>query len=154
MPIVVPPLRERREDLPLLCAHILARRRQSGALRWPSRVSTAGLAKLAAYGWPGNIRELENVLARAAILCEGDEIRPEDIPLEVGGGAADGGPAVELSAGRTLKDIVEDATRAVEKAALRDALARAGGSPSKAAKLLGISRASIYNKLKEYGITP
>jgi DNA-binding NtrC family response regulator len=162
MPIQVPPLRERREDLPALCAHILTRRRPSGRDRWPVQVSATGLAKLAAYHWPGNIRELENVLARAAILCEGTEIQAEDIPLTVGqtigaagAGAAAGAavPAVAI-AGRTLKEIVDDATRAVERAALRDALDRAEGSPTKAARLLGISRASIYNKMKEYGITP
>jgi DNA-binding NtrC family response regulator len=160
MPIRVPPLRERREDLPLLCAHILARRRGASPApgkRAPTRVSAAGLAKLAAYHWPGNIRELENVLARAAILCDGDEIQADDIPLGgepgAGAGAAAAPPDVPLE-GRSLKDIVDDATRAVEKAALRDALARGGGSPTKAAKLLGISRASIYNKMKEYGITP
>ncbi len=153
MPLTVPPLRERREDLPLLAAHILAKR---GAGK---RVSAAGLARLAAYDWPGNIRELENVLARAAILSDGDEIRPEHIPLSGGeGGAAAPGaalPAFETPPlGRTLKEIVDDATRAIERAAVADALARAGGSPSKAAKLLGISRASIYNKMKDYGITP
>src|SRR5262249_36925216 len=64
VPIEVPPLRERREDLPLLCAHLLARRRPPGVGgRWPTRISADALAKLAAYSWPGNIRELENVLA-------------------------------------------------------------------------------------------
>jgi two-component system, NtrC family, response regulator HydG len=149
VPLEVPPLRERREDLPLLCAHILARRRPAGGGRWPQRISASALAKLAGYSWPGNIRELENVLARAAILSDGDEIKAEDLPF-LDGAAADthGG----VADGRPLRQIVADAARAVEKQAIRDALARSEGSPTKAARLLGISRASFYNKIKEYGI--
>jgi DNA-binding NtrC family response regulator len=162
VPITVPALRERLADLPLLCAHILAKRRGLGPSGGPNRVSPAGLAKLAAYPWPGNIRELENVLARAAILCPGEEIGPEDIPLQVNAAPAAGpggpSPPAEIDGaavrGKSLRDIVDGATRAVERAALLDALAQSGGSPSKAARLLGISRASIYNKMKEYGITP
>jgi DNA-binding NtrC family response regulator len=152
VPIEVPPLRERREDLPLLCAHLLVRRRPTGVgARWPSRVATDALAKLAAYSWPGNIRELENVLARAALLADGDEIKAADLPpLE--GAPAEASASGDVGDGRTLKAIVADAIRAVEKQAIRDALDRAEGSPAKAARLLGISRASIYNKLKEYGI--
>jgi len=151
VPLEVPPLRERREDLPLLCAHLLARRRPAGGTRWPARVSTAALAKLAAYSWPGNIRELENVLARAALLCDGDEIGPEDLP-PLGNAPVASSPAHALADGRPLKDIVADAVRAVERQAIRDALDRSEGSPAKAARLLGISRASIYNKLREYDI--
>jgi DNA-binding NtrC family response regulator len=150
VPLEVPPLRDRREDLPLLCAHILARKRPAAGVRWPTSISTAALAKLTAYPWPGNIRELENVLARAALLSDGQEIKPEDLPLlhsasapEVDGTVADG---------RSLKEIVADAVKAVEKQAIKDALSRSNGSPGKAARLLGISRASIYNKLKEYGL--
>jgi DNA-binding NtrC family response regulator len=153
VPLEVPPLRDRREDLPLLCAHLLARRRSAGTSgRWPVRVSTAALAKLAAYSWPGNIRELENVLARAALLADGDEIRAEDLPPLADGAPTAAPAAAQLADGRPLRQIVADAVRAVEKQAIRDALERSEGSPGKAARLLGISRASIYNKLKEYGI--
>jgi two-component system response regulator HydG len=167
VPLRLPPLRDRREDLPLLATHLLARRRgavapgraDGGTRRWPTRIAPAALAKLAAYPWPGNIRELENVLSRAAILCDGDEIRAQDLPpLSELGGAGDGGAAgagagAEADAdGRSLKQIVDDAVRAVERQAIRDALARASGSPTRAAKLLGISRASIYNKMKLHGI--
>jgi two-component system, NtrC family, response regulator HydG len=161
VPIEVPPLRERREDLPLLVTHILSRRRGAGGAggrRWPTRISPTALSRLAAYSWPGNIRELENVLSRAAILSDGDEIQAQDLPPLAGTRDPDGAevalPDDVAADGRSLKDIVADATRAVEKQALRDALSRSGGSPSKAARLLGISRASIYNKMKEYGITP
>ncbi|HKA87649.1 MAG TPA: sigma-54 dependent transcriptional regulator [Haliangiales bacterium] len=151
VPLSVPPLRDRREDLPLLCAHILARRRppQADGRPFPTRVSPEALARLAAYPWPGNIRELDNVLSRAALLADGDEIGPEDLPLL---GDAESTPAGAVADGRPLKEIVDDAVRAVERQAIRDALTKAGGSPTRAAKLLGISRASIYNKLKEHGI--
>jgi two-component system response regulator HydG len=166
VPLEVPPLRDRRDDLPLLATHILARRRNAvapgaassgGARRWPSRLSPSALVKLMAYSWPGNIRELENVLSRAAILCDGDEIRAEDVPwlaptTEVTLPALPAGSGTP--GGRTLKKIVDDTVRAVERQALKEALAACAGSPTRAAKLLGISRASLYNKMKVHGIVP
>jgi len=129
----VPPLRERREDIPALVAHFLARRRGK-----PSLVSADAMARLAGYEWPGNIRELENVVERAAILCDGDEIRPGDLPsLE---GALPPGAATamgDVPLGRPLKEIVADAARVVERQAIADALRRSDGSASKAARLLG-----------------
>ncbi|MGE3543613.1 MAG: sigma-54-dependent transcriptional regulator, partial [Kofleriaceae bacterium] len=77
VPIQVPPLRERKEDIPMLSAHILARRRGAAKsfagseARYPTQITAQALARLANYRWPGNIRELENVLSRAAILCDG-----------------------------------------------------------------------------------
>jgi two-component system response regulator HydG len=164
VPIQVPPLRERREDIGVLAAHILARRRGAAKAfagdegRYPTRITPGAMSRLMAYHWPGNIRELENVLSRAAILCDGDEIRSEDLVLAglAPARAAAGGaelPVVDV-AGRPLRDIVDDTVRAVERQAIADALRRADGSPAKAAKLLGISRASIYNKIKEYRLEP
>jgi DNA-binding NtrC family response regulator len=151
VPIHVPPLRDRREDLPLLVAHILARKRGARAsheARTPVRISSPALARLAAYSWPGNIRELENVLSRASILSDGEEIQVGDLPPL----GKEDERRIETETGRPLKDIVGDAVKAVERQAIKDALSREGGSPTKAAKLLGISRASIYNKMKEYGL--
>jgi len=166
VPIQVPPLRERREDIPMLAAYILARRAGAAktsagdAGRYPTRISANAMARLCAYHWPGNIRELENVLSRAAILCDGETIRSEDLDLAGLSVSVGPSPAPAVSAphggplkpGRSLKLMVDDAVRAVERQAILDALERAGGSPTKAAALLGISRASIYNKLKEYEI--
>jgi two-component system, NtrC family, response regulator HydG len=178
VPIQVPPLRERREDIPLLAAYILARRAGAAktsagdAGRYPTRISAGAMARLSAYAWPGNIRELENVLSRAAILCDGEVIRSEDLDLagltapaaagsDAGRASSGVGPAISAAlaagapgAGPSLKAMVDQAVRAVERQAILDALERAGGSPTKAAALLGISRASIYNKLKEYEIQP
>lgn len=167
VPIQVPPLRERREDIPLLAAHILARRRGAAKAfagdesRYPTRISPGSMSRLAAYHWPGNIRELENVLSRAAILCDSDEIRTEDL-LAAGLSTSQRSAQVpvvdasdvDVASGRPLKAIVEDTVRAVERQAIADALQKAEGSPARAAKLLGISRASIYNKIKEYRIQP
>jgi DNA-binding NtrC family response regulator len=150
-PLEVPPLRERREDIPSLVAHFLARRRGR-----PSRVAADAMARLAGYHWPGNIRELENVVERAAILCDGDEIRAHDLPPLEGARPAEPDPARaatdDVPLGRTLKEVVADAARVVEKQAIVDALRRCAGSATRAARLLGISRASFYNKLKAHGI--
>ncbi|MBE7451977.1 MAG: sigma-54-dependent Fis family transcriptional regulator [Kofleriaceae bacterium] len=171
VPIQVPPLRERREDIPLLAGHILARRRgaaktapgATGAARYPTTLTHDALARLLAYHWPGNIRELENVLSRAAILCDGEKIRAQDLdlaglapsPARATRDARDAATVDLRGLGdhRTLKDVVDHAVRTVEKAALTQALDEAAGSPARAARLLGISRASIYNKMKEYGLT-
>jgi len=167
VPIQVPPLRERKEDIPLLAAHILARRGGAAKTfagaetRYPTRISANAMSRLTAYHWPGNIRELENELSRAEILCDGEEIRSDDLDL-VGlsssapqGLAPDGASVaatIDAEAGRPLKRVVEEQTRAIERAAIQHALRVAGGSASRAAQLLGISRASIYNKIKEYDI--
>ena len=172
VPIQVPPLRERKDDIPHLAAHILARRR--GAAKsfagneapYPTQITAKALARLQAYRWPGNIRELENVLSRAAILCDGETIRSHDLdmlgvgPKSAADPAADEDervdiPAIDLSRlgdGEGLRDITDRALRAVERAAIAVALRRER-NPAAAARRLGISRASIYQKMKTYGLT-
>ena len=161
VPIQVPPLRERKDDLPMLTVHLLARRRGAaktaigGGARYPTSITPDALARLMGYHWPGNIRELENVLSRAAILCDGQTIRATDLDLaglSPRAGAPRGAALAGVGDGRTLKHVVDDAVRAVEQAAIAAALEQAEGSPAKAAALLGISRASIYTKMKAYGL--
>ncbi|HUJ62277.1 MAG TPA: sigma-54 dependent transcriptional regulator [Kofleriaceae bacterium] len=172
VPIQVPPLRERKEDIPLLAAHILARRRGAAKsfagneARYPTQVTARALQRLASYRWPGNIRELENVLSRAAILCDGEVIRSHDLALSgldagrpgVGGEDAAADRVVlpvldleRLGDGEGLKDLTERAVRTVERAAIAAALRR-DRNPAAAAQRLGISRASIYTKMKAYGL--
>jgi len=175
VPIQVPPLRERKEDIPLLAAHILAKRRGAAKsfagneARYPTQITAKALQRLMGYRWPGNIRELENVLSRAAILCDGEMIRSHDLAMlgldasRVAGAASEDEqldrvdiPAIDLERlgdGETLKDVTDKAVRAVERAALAAALRR-DRNPAAAAKRLGISRASIYTKMKTYGLTP
>jgi len=167
VPVMVPPLRERKEDIPKLAAHILARRRGAAKsfagteARYPTQITGRALARLASYRWPGNIRELENVLSRAAILCDGEIIREDDLDLV---GLESTSPAatvavtsstasVPLDPQASLKELVARATRSVERAAIEAALAQTG-SASAAAERLGISRAGLYNKMKEYAIVP
>ncbi len=169
VPIQVPPLRERKEDIPLLTAHILARRRGAAKsfagqeTRYPTQVTARALQRLQAYRWPGNIRELENVLSRAAILCDGETIRSHDLDM-LGLDRPAGTPPPEeerielpaieierLGDGENLKDVTDRALRAVERAAITAALRREK-NPAAAAKRLGISRASIYTKMKAYGL--
>lgn len=126
-------------------------------------ITAKALARLMSYPWPGNIRELENVLSRAAILCDGELIRADDLDLvglpsatpEDGGGEAEMElPTLDLGMlkdGVSLKQLVEQSIRMVEQAAIRWALQQEK-TPAAAARRLGISRAGIYNKMKEYGI--
>ncbi len=172
-PVQVPPLRERKEDIPLLAAHILAKRRGAaksfagGEVPYPTQITAKALQRLASYRWPGNIRELENVLSRAAILCDGEMIRTHDLDMLGLDRAAGSGhkpddgddrvdlPTIDLSRlgdGEGLKDLTERAIRAVERAAIAAALRRER-NPGAAAKRLGVSRASIYTKMKTYGLT-
>jgi DNA-binding NtrC family response regulator len=152
VPIELPPLRERTDDIAALVGYFLRRRRGAG----PRRIAGEALARLERYPWPGNIRELENVVERAAILSDGVEIKPEDLPPLDGEMAA---PAASVAAAaapeallRPLKEQVQEAVREVERRALVEALRVEEGSPSRAAKRLGISRASFYAKLKDYDI--
>jgi DNA-binding NtrC family response regulator len=174
--VTVPPLRERKEDIRHLVAHILARRRGAAKsfagseVRYPTQITAKAVARLESYRWPGNIRELENVLSRAAILCDGEIIRSHDLDmlgLDRPHGAAGAGPGSgdddrielppidldRLGDGDGLKDLTERAVRAVERAALAAALRR-DRNPALAARRLGISRASIYTKMKTYSLGP
>jgi two-component system response regulator AtoC len=130
--ISLPPLRERREDIPLLAEHILGRKGPKSP-----RLSPEALKKLAGHPFPGNIRELENILERALIYCEGGLIREGDIDLH-------GGPAAPSPAGGSLEDR--------EKQAVVEALAKSGGNRTKAAEMLGVSRKTILNKIRHYGL--
>jgi two-component system response regulator HydG len=132
--IEVPPLRERREEiLPL------AQRFLGGVGVGHKRLSPAAQQALLCYSWPGNIRELENTMLRAAILAAGDVILPENLPPNLRGPAAE--PVVGHDEGSLLE---------LEKRAILAALERTDGNRSEAARLLGISRRKLLYRLKEY----
>ncbi|GHV29752.1 type 4 fimbriae expression regulatory protein PilR [Spirochaetia bacterium] len=145
----IPPLRDRAEDIPLLAAYLL--KKLSFRMGRPLPALTPEAAeKLQAYPFPGNIRELENVLERALIYREGDAITPKDIDLrrvepENIPNAADGEP-VDPNA------ILPNGLEGIEREAIRKALARTNGNRTRAAEELGISRKTIINKIKAYGI--
>ncbi|HYH78365.1 MAG TPA: sigma-54 dependent transcriptional regulator [Longimicrobium sp.] len=139
----LPPLRERKEDLAILCKHLLARCR--ARYRSPLRfISLDAFALLEAYAWPGNVRELENVLGRASVLATDDVLRPNDLPVEIRGelGVAD---AAAPDGALTLAP----ALIRVKRQMVFEALRVSGGNKVEAARLLGISRRGLYNLLDE-----
>jgi DNA-binding NtrC family response regulator len=144
--IVVPPLRDRREDIPRLADHFL----QETGLENKAprrRLSPEALKVLLAYRWPGNVRELRNAMEVAALVAKGEEIEPEDLPPEIPGGSIPPsavGP-IPLPAPRTLDEVERDAIRA--------ALKETKGNKKEAAKVLGIGIATLHRKVKEYGIS-
>jgi two-component system response regulator AtoC len=152
--ISLPPLRERRDDIPLLADHLLAKH-APGTKAYT--ISGEAMEKLMAYSFPGNIRELENILERSLIYCEGNIIRPADIDLHetqssisCETAAAKNKPAKSPAAnpGQISAESLEN----IEKQAIISALERCEGNRTKAAEMLGVSRKTILNKIKLYKI--
>jgi DNA-binding NtrC family response regulator len=136
-PVDVPPLRDRADDIPLLVAHFLAK------LGRPGKMLPAGaMARLRSYGWPGNVRELRNLMERAHILAGNQAITEEHVLLDVGGVARNTG----FEAGEDLN--LDNNARMLIAAALQ----RSGGNKSLAAKMLGITRRTLYSRLKLLGM--
>ena len=146
--IHLPPLRDRKDDIPLLIEHFIAKFNQR-LCRSIRGLDAGALARLTDYGWPGNIRELENVVERCILFCEGDLITEEDLPPEVTLGPTTR-PA--LAGDRSLKDHVRAAAERVERDFIARALRQTGGNVTHAARLLKISRKSLQNKMKELGL--
>jgi two-component system response regulator AtoC len=163
--IQVPPLRERKEDLPLLCGALLERiRERLGARRLA--IAPEALEKLGRLSFPGNIRELENILERAAIYARDETIRPEDIdarmpeekappPAGPGGGSAEAGNSAGgyRAEGNGNADGGGRSLQEAERDLIAAALARNGGNRTHAAKELGIGRRTLLYKIKEYGLS-
>jgi two-component system response regulator AtoC len=142
----IPPLRERREDVPSLAAHFLARfARLRPDLPGPS-FSEEAVAALAGHRWPGNVRELEHVVERAVVLAEGPVIGEADLPdvVREGPPAGAGTPPGDLS--------IKRGTRDLEARLIRAALERTGGNRTRAAEMLEISYRALLYKIKEYGL--
>jgi len=144
----VPPLRERMEDIPLLCARLLDRI-AAKLERQPPELLPATLAALLRHRWPGNVRELENVLERAMVLAEGSVIMPQHLPDNLVGGPEPCGTGIEKVLGTYS---LKKGQREMERALIAQALAATGGNKSKAGLLLEISYPSLLSKMKEYGL--
>ncbi|HOZ48403.1 MAG TPA: sigma-54 dependent transcriptional regulator [Candidatus Hydrogenedentes bacterium] len=146
VPVFVPPLRDRVEDIPLLAHHFVNMHCRDMNCR-PKELSADALGKLARYSWPGNVRELRNVIERAVLLTRGLAIGADDIVLGRSAIAVGGRPApqgIQLPpAGCVLED--------VEKELVRQALDQASGNQTRAAGLLSISRDQIRYKMKKFG---
>jgi two-component system response regulator HydG len=144
LPVTLPPLRERREDIPLLAAHFL--KRLGRELRKPGlSLADSGLEILLAYDWPGNVRELENVLERAVVLSDGNEIDGSGLSFITSGLQG------TKIAGSTMN--LEAVLASVEKRHLENALKASGGVKSKTARLLGIKEGALYYKLEKYKLS-
>jgi DNA-binding NtrC family response regulator len=146
----LPPLRERRQDIPLLIDHFLrtlARRYHRG----PVAVDPGAQGRLLAYDWPGNVRQLQNVLERALVLAEQDVIGPEHLPEEIRVAAAD--PAAPAAPGQSARDGVLPLA-ALERRHVLQVLDSLNGNRQAAAKLLGISRRTLLRMLQRWGMVP
>lgn len=156
LPIRVPPLRERREDVPFLVKFFLERFGETLGKSVTS-VSEPLLNALVRYDWPGNVRELENILQRMVIFSEGPVLRDEDLPAEIREKMAIGQSRVfspgSPQQGRleTLDDL-ENARYQVELEFYREILRKAGGNKTRAAELLGINRTTLNDRLRKVGL--
>ncbi len=150
--IHVPPLRERKEDISLLARHFLGNFNDESTTS-PFEFSDDALAALEAYTWPGNIRELRNVVQGAAIMAEGDIIRCCDLPRKVRT-ATDGGPtATELNPSISVDEpTLAAATATLERKLIAQALATNNGNRTRSAKRLGINRKTLLSKIVQYGL--
>jgi two-component system response regulator AtoC len=143
----LPPLRERPEDIPLLVDHFLAKYAERFA-RTAIRCSPAAIKALMEYPWPGNIRELENVIERGIVVCETDQLGVECLPDKFRGVTEAKGAEIIPSDCLSLKQAAE----LLERNFIQRALQTTGGNRSRAARLLEISHRSLLYKLKEYGM--
>ena len=139
--VMLPPLRQRKTDIPLLVEHFLRKYGQPGR---PGQVAEETLRLLVAYDWPGNVRQLESVIERALLLSESSEVQPEDLPAAVRAGIGLPGGDVGIEIPDTGIDL-----DALEQALIRKALAKAEGNVSRAARLLGLSRRTLQYRLEK-----
>ena len=146
VPISIPPLRDRRDDIPALIQHFLNQYAVENGFR-PKAVSEEAMHVLCAYDWPGNIRELRNLVERLSIMVSGEVIRPADLPDDLHAARA----VARLSAaaqGKSLREIREQ----VERDYIRAVLEEHGWNVTQAARDLGVERTNLHKKIKFYGI--
>jgi DNA-binding NtrC family response regulator len=145
------PLRQRKEDIPLLVEQFLERYAASLGIEQPS-ISEKAVQLLMAYEWPGNVRELQNCIYSAITITAGPVIEPADLPRRIysksGFSEITGTTPGQIS----LAETAAQATAKAEREAISKALSETGGNREKAAELLGIGRKTLYRKLKQYGI--
>jgi two-component system response regulator PilR (NtrC family) len=145
VPINIPPLRERKEDIPLLVEHFL--KKTSDNLK---RITPKAMKLLMDYSWKGNVRELENVIERTALLTDEEEIAPAELPTEISGYQDD----MKYISGLTEEGInIDKVIGDIEKRYLLQALEKADGVKTEAAKLLNLSFRSFRHRLHKYNIS-
>ncbi|MFQ5700778.1 MAG: sigma-54-dependent transcriptional regulator [Acidobacteriota bacterium] len=159
IPLTVPPLRERRQDIPLVARHFM-KELAAGYARRPLRFSEAAMSAMCSYAWPGNVRELRNVVERLVIMAPGEVIRKRDLPPELRSGGAD--PlGCDLDAGDPENllvplsgDSLKQAREKFERLLISKRLAQCANNVSRAAELLGMERSHLHRKMKAYGLVP
>ncbi len=139
----LPPLRERREDIPLLVRHYVSKYAEKLNKPVPE-VAEDVQTTLMSHDWPGNVRQLMNIVQNMVVIAEGDKVEPRHLPLEVRQTGSDDTTQLPDTGGMSLDQI--------EKKAIRDALRVTAGNREQAAKMLGIGERTLYRKLKEYGL--
>jgi transcriptional regulator with GAF, ATPase, and Fis domain len=156
VPIELPPLRERREDIVLLAQHFIRKYNEENGRRVAEQPAPEVLALLEAYTWPGNVRELENVIERAVVIAPGDEVSRQCLPADISDpqrafgaqATSAAASAVDVSSGVNFYDEV----RRFEIDLIRRALDQTGGHQSRAARLLGMNATTLNSKIKTYNI--
>jgi DNA-binding NtrC family response regulator len=143
VPLNIPPLRERKQDIPFLANHFIRKLAPDTGSRVES-ITPAALEKVVAYHWPGNVRELENVIERGLVMCRGTELDAADIKLEDAPRPKPQGEPHFLPEGTSLDQYEQDM--------IREALRRAGGNKSHAARLLGLTRNALRYRLTQMGL--
>jgi transcriptional regulator with PAS, ATPase and Fis domain len=146
--IHLPALREIREDIPAIFSHVIGEL-SIGKSQVVPGVSDAAIETLMNYGWPGNVRELRNVAERALIVCKGDRIEVKDLPIEKATSIRPPQLQLPIGAVGSLKRLMED----TEKQAILQSLQQTDNNRAEAAKLLGIHRTWLYQKMKKYRIS-
>jgi two-component system response regulator HydG len=142
--LAIPPLRTRRQDIPVLIDHFLRAAGETHGTEVKG-VSTDLLRVLTAYPWPGNVRQLRNVIENMAVLAEGDKLTVDDLPPEIHRRPED-------IAGAQLGELAGISLEEAEKQLIRNTLKMVGGSRERASKILGIGERTLYRKIKEYGL--
>ncbi len=148
LPIRLPPLRERAEDIPLLARHFLAKFNKLLGKRITD-IAPDGMSLLLSHGWPGNVRELENIIERAMVLAEEPVLTERNFPSDLGAMGGEDEESEKLIEGYSLKA----AQRIIEKRLITKALVTTGGNRTKATQLLKISHPSLLSKIKAYDIS-
>jgi two-component system response regulator AtoC len=146
--IYLPPLRDRREDIPLLAVHFLDKHRASVSSR-PAQISTGAMRMLMDHDWPGNVRELENTIERAVVLAQGGVITEDLISFS----SADQGHFIDIAAQVRNRVAMRDVLQDVERQMIREALRQSSGDRVEAAQMLGLEVGELQNLLRDYGIS-
>ncbi|MCB2067993.1 MAG: sigma-54-dependent Fis family transcriptional regulator, partial [Erythrobacter sp.] len=150
VPIAIPPLGERRDDIPALADHFFTRYAREQGLE-PPAIAPEAVAAMQAYDWPGNVRQLRNVIERTVILAPREEfgtITPDMLPSEITGSSESGGGGISSLMGVPLRE----ARESFEREYLRIQIRRFSGNISKTAGFIGMERSALHRKLKLLGM--